>query len=321
MKRISRLACITVALSLLFVLAISSPVLAEDGRLFMIDGITNQILELNPDTGAVLNSFSTPYPSSDGPDGLAYGNGRMFYTASPGGPLPIINGEQLIYELNPENSRGEEQNDNGEQLIFELNPENGDVINSFPAPGVEIDALGFSCDRLFALDYVESTIYVLNPNTGAIITSFQPQPLVDLIGGGTFAGTRNSLFISGDAPNSVTIYELNPEDGTVLNSFLVEINTWGLGFSSSRNTLFIGEIGGTSIYEVNPDNGDIIDSFPVEAMITALAADECGPPPPRAVGGDVFPVNKMALIAPWIALGAIILAGGVILIRRQRALS
>ena len=36
-----------------------------------------------------------------------------------------------------------------------------------------------------------------------------------------------------------------------------------------------------------------------------------------AVGGEVYPVNKVTLMAPWIALGAIILAGGVYLIRRR----
>ncbi|MFC2013359.1 choice-of-anchor Q domain-containing protein [Chloroflexota bacterium] len=48
------------------------------------------------------------------------------------------------------------------------------------------------------------------------------------------------------------------------------------------------------------------------------------PPPPSqpppsgdAVGGDVYPVNKVALIVPWIALAAVILAGGIFLIRRR----
>ena len=37
----------------------------------------------------------------------------------------------------------------------------------------------------------------------------------------------------------------------------------------------------------------------------------------RAVGGDVYPINKVALVAPWIALAAVIIAGGIFLIRRR----
>ncbi|MFC2013853.1 hypothetical protein ACFLU8_03115 [Chloroflexota bacterium] len=54
---------------------------------------------------------------------------------------------------------------------------------------------------------------------------------------------------------------------------------------------------------------------------------ECGPHPPPptsqppapggAVGGDVLPINKISLIAPWIALAVIIIAGSIFLIRRR----
>ena len=36
-----------------------------------------------------------------------------------------------------------------------------------------------------------------------------------------------------------------------------------------------------------------------------------------AVGGEVFPVNKMSLLMPWIALVVVIVAGGIILARRR----
>ena len=35
------------------------------------------------------------------------------------------------------------------------------------------------------------------------------------------------------------------------------------------------------------------------------------------VGGDIYTTNKLAVLAPWIALGVIILAGGVYLMRRR----
>ena len=45
-----------------------------------------------------------------------------------------------------------------------------------------------------------------------------------------------------------------------------------------------------------------------------------GPPPDIEVGGDVSSVNKVALLAPWIALAAVIVAGGVTIAARRRRL-
>ena len=44
-----------------------------------------------------------------------------------------------------------------------------------------------------------------------------------------------------------------------------------------------------------------------------------GTPPP--VGGIVYSANKLALVAPWIALGLVIIAGAIIFVRRRRAWS
>ena len=45
------------------------------------------------------------------------------------------------------------------------------------------------------------------------------------------------------------------------------------------------------------------------------------PPPPHydygAVGGEAYPVNKLGLVAPWVALTVIIAAGGLYLVRRR----
>jgi ELWxxDGT repeat protein len=314
--------------------------------------------------------------------------------------------------------------------------------------GIEIDALGFSGDALYALEYGENaTIHVLDPDTGANITTLQPG--IALVGGLTFAGTRDSLFVSnsggeqlpsfgmtdqgfedGDfagwavytgsngtasvettwgSPNATnysansgdyfavlrngdwnvdtyisqnftvdageivegwaffstnedyadepyidecsvdimdgstlvdrvffadtydanwpdtpwtywsweanstgtytlvarvvnigdsigpsymgldipeseptTVYEINATTGAVLNSFPGPVGSgddlYGLGFSSSRNTLFLGFYESNMIYEVDPDDGTVINSFagPEGAAVSALAADECG---------------------------------------------
>ena len=37
------------------------------------------------------------------------------------------------------------------------------------------------------------------------------------------------------------------------------------------------------------------------------------------VGGEAFPINALAILAPWIALGAAVIAGAVIFARRYQA--
>jgi len=137
------------------------------GRLFMVDGGNSTIYELDPSTGTVLNTIPTPTATDGGGDGLAYGNGRMFFTTI-------------------------DTND-----IYEINPSSGAILNQFTGPVTweGIDALGFSGDKLYALGYGDNaTIHVLHPDSGANITTLEPG--IPLIGGLTFAGTRDSLFVS-----------------------------------------------------------------------------------------------------------------------------
>ena len=44
-----------------------------------------------------------------------------------------------------------------------------------------------------------------------------------------------------------------------------------------------------------------------------------GGSPPAPVGGEAYPVNKLAILAPWIALGMAIIAGSFIVTKRRRA--
>jgi len=46
---------------------------------------------------------------------------------------------------------------------------------------------------------------------------------------------------------------------------------------------------------------------------------ECGGTPPPPVGGEAYPVSRLAILAPWIALIAAIITGTTIIRRRHRA--
>jgi len=102
-------------LTTLLLLGMSTAAYAQVDRLFVVDGVSSRIYELDPTTGAAINSFAAPEPASGGPDGLGFGAGRMFY----------VNGY-------------------GTNTIYELNPNTGAVGNSFAAPAGPIDALAFS---------------------------------------------------------------------------------------------------------------------------------------------------------------------------------
>jgi len=70
-------------------------------------------------------------------------------------------------------------------------------------------------------------------------------------------------------------------------------------------------------YEKSNDSGlnwvsDINDDLEFEVY-----GEETPPPAPAGVGGEVYPVNRITLVAPWITLAAAIIAGGVFLISRK----
>ena len=45
------------------------------------------------------------------------------------------------------------------------------------------------------------------------------------------------------------------------------------------------------------------------------------PMPPVEVGGEVYPINKLSILAPWVALAAALIIGTAVAVRRRRAQS
>ncbi|MBC2713706.1 MAG: hypothetical protein HF978_00145 [Desulfobacteraceae bacterium] len=258
--------------SLSFILAFSINANAA-GNLFWADSTTNAIIEVDPDTGAEINSMNPPVPVSNC-TGLAYADGRLFYTVC-----------------------GDD--------IYELNPTSGAVINSFssPVPPIGTDALGFSGTELYVQDWENDVIYVLNPGTGAIIRTLNPTlpPDTSLRGGISYAGGRNSIFATDVDQN--WIFEINASTGSVINFFNTPApRIFGVGFSYANNILFVGSAGRQivrelissefinndaydppdgsipdgdthTIYALNPDSGATIYTLDI-APVWGLAADE-----------------------------------------------
>lgn len=106
----------------------------------------------------------------------------------------------------------------------------------------------------------------------------------------------------------------------------------GLGGSSARAGYSDGTAGNSYELPGSAVNGAFLDSNPTTGLIhdsmnsaqlgryvfQVRGGTPVGPTPTRRhVGGEVFPVNKAMLLAPWIALAGAIIAGGVILARRR----
>jgi len=91
-------------------------------------------------------------------------------------------------------------------------------------------------------------------------------------------------------------------------------NWWGC--SGGPGATNCDTIGGAGDYLVNYE-----DYSPDEFTDCLLDEEPTNPSTPTqpsdTVGGDIFTVNKTALIVPWIALGVIIIAGSLFLYRRR----
>jgi hypothetical protein len=80
----------------------------------------------------------------------------------------------------------------------------------------------------------------------------------------------------------------------------------------------IGDDDGDNVITITLFDGGVGDDNVVAP--DGVIVDQGAPGIPAApVGGEAYPVNKLAILAPWIALAAAIIAGATIFMRRRRA--
>jgi outer membrane protein assembly factor BamB len=201
---------------------------ARAESLFSVTASNSRINELNPNSGALLNSFAPPVaPQSGGGNGLAFSGSLLYYTTI-------------------ETS-----------TIYALNPGTGAVVSSFTRPAGPIDSLGYGTSRfgatLFTLDYTANRLDLVNPGTGAGFSSYQLG--FDAIGGIDFNSVTGTLYISDQGG---VIRQINPDTGAILGSFSTGGFQGGVGLVGGR--LFTGSSNGL-IYERDPSTGVVIRSF------------------------------------------------------------
>jgi len=94
---------------------------------------------------------------------------------------------------------------------------------------------------------------------------------------------------------------------------------YGIAVDSSGCAYVTGETRSTDFPTQNAYQEDLGDSGIADAFVTKLCYEE---PQPTAVGGDVYPLNKLAITLPWIVLAMVSIAGiAWLTLRRHRAQS
>jgi hypothetical protein len=164
---------------------------------------------------------------------------------------------------------------------------------------------------------VTLTVIPEHSETGIYIAKYESQPFP----GEPFPDTSLGKFID--------IYLSNPD--AVVWPILIELSYTEAevavaGVDESSLGLYYYE-GPDTFHRCSDTGVNTVDNY-IFANVTSqeagyLAASPFGsgsrptPVPPAPVGGNVYPVNKAALLVPWIALAAAIVVGGLFLMRRR----
>ncbi len=179
------------------------------GRLFAYDQLTALIRELDPVTGASLNSFPSPVGSASGPD---FGLATTATTLLAGG---ISSGD-----------------------LFELDPDTGATLRTLTNPGIGISGMAFLAGEIFLLtDSPSGQITVLDYTTGAVLRTLSAAPIRESLG-----ASATALF---GVSATDAVYDVDPLTGatTLLGTVSGVGRVEGVGVIGGE--LFLGIQGGT----------------------------------------------------------------------------
>jgi len=160
-------------------------------------------------------------------------------------------------------------------------------------------------------------------DAGSVTDTYYPTDDVTVSGTGFPPGTNVNVYVVQDFAwvNGDPIPQV-PSPVFAFNTFLTD-GSGRIGFPTPEviwsAPLTIGSY--DIVFDVNQDvfyndASDFIDNPHAPGFVVMAA-----PPPPGAkgVGGEVYPIDKAALLLPWLGLGVamVLAAGGLILIRRR----
>ncbi len=226
-------------------------------RLFAVFSTGSNIVELDPNTGAQLNSFATPVPTSFGPDGIAYDGNSVFFLA----------GNSTIFELHPDTGAIRDQ-DNFTPGSF----------NGIATLNNNVYLMNFGTNDILIFDTITDTI------TGTLdIDSVNPG--FNIIGGlGAVVGNGPDRLVATDFL-SQQVHEIDPVTGQI--TFTFSHGTPGatsyFGVAGINGEIYLVSSGFQNI-DVFTRQGTLIRTMAIGSPITALGGDgivnNTAPPPP-----------------------------------------
>ncbi len=214
---------------------------ASPERLFAvpggISGASNEIVEVDPNTGAEINRFAAPTATSGGPDGLAYDGSHLWF----------INGF-------------------GDDTLYQLDPDSGAVIDAdlITAGTGAYDGLAALNGNIYILDFGLDDIFEFDPASDTITNQ------LDLagIGGGLAGITGPDRLVS---RQGLSIVEIDPASGAVTNSFA---NDGGFGFGVIGGQIYTNAGGANPIINVYSRAGVLENTITLPFQSSALGADD-----------------------------------------------
>jgi hypothetical protein len=217
--------------------------LSAPGRLFVVEGDTDVIYELDPLNGTVLQSFPTPENASGGPDGLAYDPA-----------------ENVLYFTNGFGTRN----------IWKLDADTGIVVTSLPPPTADrSDGLGFLDGFVYSDAFQQELILEVDPVTGGLVRSFPTNPPRNLSG-----GLDADIFV---VQQLTTMLRVTPTDGTITSDYGAPQSARVFGVGYNGGNLWISDDNTDTVFHVAAINGATVASFVDPTPGASISGIAAGP--------------------------------------------
>jgi hypothetical protein len=136
--------------------------------------------------------------------------------------------------------------------------------------------------------------------------------------GGLLVADRSNIKRLDSSGNVTQTYDIAGQD----NWFALNLDPDGTSFWS-------GDFGNDFFYKFDIGSGAILETvdtgmgggalFGLSVYGEITQGGGGVQPEPTEVGGDIYPINKVAMLAPWLALAAVLITGSIVVMRRRRA--
>jgi hypothetical protein len=271
-------------------------------------------------------------------DGLVtnFGNTKVVKYAGPGIPHNILQ----VIDTNAQNPGGA-----SESIVFDQagnfyvgHPHGDDDIQKYSANGTFIEKYDVDVD-LVGSDWIDlagdqKTMYYACE--GRIIFRYDVSTDTQLANFATLPGQGNAFALRLLADGGLLVADRSnikrlDSSGNVTQTYDVagQDNWFALNLDPDGTSFWSGDFGNDHFYKFDINSGAILQTVDTGlggANLYGLSVygeiTEGGggvQPEPTEVGGDIYPINKVAMLAPWLALAAVLITGSIVAVRRRKA--